>query len=98
MRTIDIVAVLRQRFPGILVPDGADVPLTINIDASKVRALLCLDALSVWLCCCTPGISGDVTLLVSVPAWNMMAFRCLTMGDADRRPCHPCRRLRGSWG
>ncbi len=72
MRTIDIVAVLRQRFPGILVPDGADVPLTINIDASKVRALLCLDVcLSVWLCRCTPGIAGDVTLLVSVPAWNM---------------------------
>lgn len=36
MRTIDIVAELRERFPGIVVPDGIQVPLTINIDSSKV--------------------------------------------------------------
>jgi hypothetical protein len=37
MRTVDIVRALRERFPGIVVPDGCDVPLTINIDSSKVR-------------------------------------------------------------
>jgi hypothetical protein len=37
MRTVDIVARLRERFPGLVVPDGAKVPLTINIDSSKVR-------------------------------------------------------------
>jgi hypothetical protein len=36
MRTVDIVRGLRERFPGIVVPDGAEVPLTINIDSSKV--------------------------------------------------------------
>lgn len=36
MRTVDIVRGLRERFPGIVVPDGCDVPLTINIDSSKV--------------------------------------------------------------
>ena len=37
MRTVDIVRGRRERFQGIVVPDGAQVPLTINIDSSKVR-------------------------------------------------------------
>ena len=37
MRTVDIVRALRERFPGLVVPNGAEVPLTINIDSSKVR-------------------------------------------------------------
>lgn len=38
LRTVDVVRELRERFPGIVVPDGAEVPLTINIDSSKVRS------------------------------------------------------------
>ena len=36
MRTVDIVRELRERFPGIVVPDGTKVSVTINIDSSKV--------------------------------------------------------------
>jgi hypothetical protein len=37
MRTVDIVRELRERFPGLVVPHGIKVPLTINIDSSKVQ-------------------------------------------------------------